>query len=264
MTTLAFAEAYTSSLSSIAKSTLGVKYLTKEPASPAFKAFDTPIVTLSCAFVKRAQATKNNMLKILIALLLVSQMQILRQRCDSTLKLGNFTGESCIRLIHTQSTANSSMKIRLITIGKTSEKYLQSGMDIFLGRLKHYGRFEYMELPAIKNAGKLGPDQLKEDEEPKFMALLEPTDWVILLDEVGRQMSSPQFAAHMQQIFHQSVKSITFIIGGAYGFSPGMYARANEKMGLSKMTFSHQMVRLIALEQIYRAQTIQRGEKYHH
>ena len=90
------------------------------------------------------------------------------------------------------------MKIRLITIGKTSEKYLQSGMDIFLGRLKHYGRFEYMELPAIKNAGKLGADQLKEDEEQRIMACIEPTDWVILFDEAGRQMSSPQFAAHLE------------------------------------------------------------------
>ncbi len=191
-------------------------------------------------------------------------MQILRQRCDSPLKLVNFTGESCTLLIHTQSTGRTTMKIRLITIGKTSEKYLQNGMDIFLGRLVHYGRFEYIELPAIKQAGKLSHEKLQTEEEQKFLALIDPSDWVILFDEGGKQLSSEKFASHLEQIFHQSVKSITFIIGGAFGFSPAMYARANEKMGLSKMTFSHQMVRLIALEQIYRAQTIQRGEKYHH
>lgn len=156
------------------------------------------------------------------------------------------------------------MKIRLISIGKTQDTYLQEGMKVYLDRLKHYGKFEYVELPAIKNSGKLPMDKLKEEEERKFLEITEQGEWIILLDEKGKQPSSRELACKMEQLFNRGGKSVVFIIGGAYGFSPGMYNRANEKLALSRMTFSHQMVRLIALEQIYRGFTILRGEKYHH
>ncbi|MCB0760513.1 MAG: 23S rRNA (pseudouridine(1915)-N(3))-methyltransferase RlmH [Flavobacteriales bacterium] len=156
------------------------------------------------------------------------------------------------------------MKIQLISIGKTQDAYIKEGMDIFLNRLKHYGKFEYLELPLVKGAGKLPQDKLKTEEELRFLAQIDPSDWVVLLDERGKTYSSTRFAGQMESMFHKTARSVVFIIGGAYGFSDGMYQRANEKLALSEMTFSHQMVRLIALEQIYRAMTILKGEQYHH
>ncbi len=156
------------------------------------------------------------------------------------------------------------MTIKLISIGKTDRSELQSLTDDYVGRLGHYLRFEFEALPDIKNAKNLSEDQQKKKEGELLLARIQAGDKIILLDERGKQYSSVEFADFLQQQMNSGLKRLVFLIGGPYGFSEEVYQAASGKLSLSKMTFSHQMIRLFAVEQIYRAMTILRNEPYHH
>ena len=156
------------------------------------------------------------------------------------------------------------MKITLLTVGKTDRDWVKQGLDVYTSRLKHYIPFVITEIPELKNVSALSKEQIKAKEAELILKNLKPTDDVILLDGRGKEYSSMEFAKVLQDKISYTGKDIVFIIGGAYGFSDDVYQRANSKMSLSRMTFSHQMVRAIFAEQIYRAFTIMRGEPYHH
>lgn len=156
------------------------------------------------------------------------------------------------------------MKIELWLVGKTNFSYLKEGIAIYEKRLGHYLPFEKKILPDVKIGKKANPEQTKQAEGKLILSKLNSGDALILLDENGKQRSSEQFADFIQQQLQMSHKRIIFQIGGAYGFSEAVYQRANFKISFSKMTFSHQMVRLIFVEQLYRAMTILKGEPYHH
>ena len=156
------------------------------------------------------------------------------------------------------------MKITLLTVGKTDKDWVREGLDIYVSRLKHYIPFNVIEIPELKNVSALTRDQIKTREGELILKNIRPTDDVILLDERGKQYSSMEFAKVLQDKISYIGKDIVFVIGGAYGFSEDVYRRADSKMSLSRMTFSHQMVRAIFAEQIYRAFTIMKGEPYHH
>lgn len=156
------------------------------------------------------------------------------------------------------------MKITLLAIGKTNAKYLQEGIEQYTKRLSHYIPFELKILPDVKTTKALTTDKQKEMEGEMFMSAIQQGDWVTLLDERGKEFSSRDFASYIDKKMITIPKNLIFIIGGPYGFSKAMYDRANEKLSLSKMTFSHEMIRLFFVEQIYRAMTILKGEPYHH
>ena len=156
------------------------------------------------------------------------------------------------------------MQIELIAIGKTNAAYLQTGIDEYVNRLKHYVGFSFKIIPDIKNAKSLSQEQLKQKEGELILKSLDKNDILILLDENGKTFSSVKFSQHIQAQMLSGRKKIIFLIGGAYGFSQDIYQRANDKISLSEMTYSHQMVRLIFVEQLYRAMTILKGEPYHH
>lgn len=158
----------------------------------------------------------------------------------------------------------SLMKITLITVGKTDVKWVKEGLELYAGRLSHYIQFTINEIPELKNASALSREQIKEKEGELILGLIRPADDVILLDEHGKEFRSMEFASYIQNKMACSGRNIAFVIGGAYGFSQKVYDRADSKMSLSKMTFSHQMVRTIFAEQLYRAFTIIKGEPYHH
>lgn len=154
------------------------------------------------------------------------------------------------------------MKIELWVVGKTAFKYLEEGISVYEKRLKHYVHFDLVVLPDIKNPP-LSTEALKTKEGELILAKLTKDDYLILLDEKGKQMTSMDFSSFIEQQQVNAVKRIVFQIGGAFGFSDAVYARANRELSLSKMTFSHQMIRLFFVEQLYRAFTIIKGEKYH-
>ena len=155
------------------------------------------------------------------------------------------------------------MKITLLTLGKTTDARLSALIDEYQQRLKHYVPFEFVVVPDIKNAKSLSEEQLKTAEGEAILARLTPAMDVLLLDEHGREFRSIEYADFLQKKMGAG-RDLVLIIGGAYGFSQAVYDRANGKISLSQMTFSHQMIRLMAIEQIYRAMTILRGEPYHH
>ncbi|WP_312196366.1 23S rRNA (pseudouridine(1915)-N(3))-methyltransferase RlmH [Epilithonimonas vandammei] len=155
------------------------------------------------------------------------------------------------------------MRINLICIGKTDDKEIVSLMKYYLPRLPKHWNFELMEIPDVKNAKNLTPDQLKKEEAKLFQNNIDASDLVIILDEKGKQFTSREFSEKIDFWMGNSVKKIHFLVGGAYGFSEEIYNRANEKISLSKMTFTHQMIRLFFVEQIYRAATILQGKPYH-
>ena len=155
------------------------------------------------------------------------------------------------------------MNIKLIVVSKTDTPYLQAGIEEYVGRLKHYCDFELIVIPSVKNAGGLRPEELKEREGQLIMKQLERVDCAVLLDEHGRDYTSVGFSEFLQRQMNSGLRSLAFVIGGAYGFAPAVYAAAQHKLSLSQMTFNHQMVRLFFLEQLYRAHTILRHEKYH-
>lgn len=154
------------------------------------------------------------------------------------------------------------MKIELWAIGKTSEPYLETGIAIFEKRLKNYLPFALHILPDVKLKTTDGK-ALKKEEGKMILAKLNPDDYLVLLDERGATLSSVELAQWIERRLSQSHRKIIFLIGGAFGFSPDLYARAQESLSLSKMTFSHQMIRLFFTEQLYRAMTIIRNEPYH-
>jgi 23S rRNA (pseudouridine1915-N3)-methyltransferase len=156
------------------------------------------------------------------------------------------------------------MSIRILSIGKTNIPFVKDGIDEYLKRLKHYAKVSWEELPDVKNSKKISTDQLKREEGKLFLGKLNTGDFIILLDENGQQQSSVEFSIWLENKAIHTAKDIIFIIGGAYGFSEELYATAGAKLSLSKMTFSHQIIRSIFVEQLYRAFTIQRGEPYHH
>ncbi|HVW98572.1 MAG TPA: 23S rRNA (pseudouridine(1915)-N(3))-methyltransferase RlmH [Mucilaginibacter sp.] len=156
------------------------------------------------------------------------------------------------------------MKITFLTVGKTEDTYLKDGIEKYVKRLKHYARLNIIELDELKNTKALTQEQQKFREAELILKKIAPTDYVILLDENGMSLTSEKFAAYLDKKAIGSVSSMIFIVGGPYGFDPSIYSRANDKISLSPMTFSHQMVRLFFIEQLYRAFTIIKGEPYHH
>jgi 23S rRNA (pseudouridine1915-N3)-methyltransferase len=156
------------------------------------------------------------------------------------------------------------MNIKLIAIGKTDQEYLKDGISVFEKRLKHYINFEIKVIPDIKNAQNLSKDQQKTEEGKLILKDITNTDVLVVLDEKGKSYTSLGFSKYLEQQMNNSVKNLVFVIGGPYGFSEDVYKRANGKISLSEMTFSHQMVRLFIVEQFYRAFTIMKGEPYHH
>ena len=155
------------------------------------------------------------------------------------------------------------MNIRLIVVSKTDVPYLQAGIDEYVGRLKHYCDFELVVVPALKNLGKASPEEVKERDGQLILKQVEKSDMVVLLDEHGKEYGSVEFSEYLQKQMNAGVRTLSFVVGGAFGFSPAVYAAAQHKISLSRMTFNHQMVRLFFVEQLYRAFTILRHEKYH-
>ena len=156
------------------------------------------------------------------------------------------------------------MNIRLINIGKTTVPYLIDGELDYMRRLQHYLKFERLDLKECKYVKNQSKEVLKKKEAELILKQLNPKDIVVLLDEKGKQMNSEQFSVWLEKKQMIGPKQIIFITGGAYGFDQSVYRRADELFSISKMTFSHQMIRLLFLEQLYRAKTILNGEKYHH
>ena len=156
------------------------------------------------------------------------------------------------------------MKIVFLTVGKTEDAYLKDGIDKYVKRLKHYTRLEIVELAELKNTKSLTTEQQKVKEAEMILKKVSPLDHVVLLDENGTEFSSKQFANYLDKKAISSTSTLIFVVGGPYGFDQTVYARANDKLSLSRMTFSHQMIRLLFTEQLYRAFTIIKGEPYHH
>lgn len=156
------------------------------------------------------------------------------------------------------------MTIKLITIGKTDSKALQELISTYQTRLRHYVKFELDIIPDLKNAKNLSEKQQKEKEGELILKKLNATDALILFDENGKHYSSVDFSQFLQKKMNSGIKQLVFVIGGPYGFSDTMYEKVQAKISLSKMTFSHQMVRLFVVEQLYRGFTILRKEPYHH
>lgn len=156
------------------------------------------------------------------------------------------------------------MKIMLLTVGKTNSKSLIELEKEYEQRIHHYVSYQRFDIPELKNAKSLSESQIKITEGKSILSKIEPSDTVLLLDEKGKSFDSIEFSKHLEHLQVLNTKKIIFCIGGAYGFSDEVYLRANGLLSISKMTFSHQMIRSIFLEQLYRAYTIIKGEKYHH
>ena len=155
------------------------------------------------------------------------------------------------------------MKTTLLLIGKTTNSHIQACIDDYMNRIGHYMAFDIVVIPDLKNTKKLSEEEQKKAEGELILRQIQPQDTVVLLDEHGQELRSIEFARWMERK-QQTARRLIFVIGGPYGFSKAVYERANEKLSLSRMTFSHQMVRLVFTEQVYRACTIIRGEPYHH
>lgn len=156
------------------------------------------------------------------------------------------------------------MKVQFWVIGKTTDTYLLTGINDYIKRLKRYCQFEYLELPAAKIGKNATEQETKLKEESAVLEKLEKSDFLVVMDEKGKEYTSKKFGDFLSDHQMRGTKRLVFLIGGAYGFSDKVYQRANSKIALSQMTFTHQMVRLIFTEQLYRAFTITKGEKYHH
>ena len=156
------------------------------------------------------------------------------------------------------------MKITLLAVGKTDARYFIEAINEYQKRLEHYIPFDIQVIPDLKNTKSLTVDQQKEKEGDLILKSLQAGDYLVLLDDKGKEYTSMQFASYIEKKIHTVAKRLVFLIGGPYGFSQAVYEKANEKLTLSRMTFSHQMVRLIFVEQLYRAMTILNNEPYHH
>jgi 23S rRNA (pseudouridine1915-N3)-methyltransferase len=155
------------------------------------------------------------------------------------------------------------MNIKLILVGKTEEKYLREGIEIFEKRLKNYVNFEMIIIPSLKETKSLSPQTVKEKEGELILKQVLKYDKIILFDEKGLEFTSMDYSVFLQKHMNAGVKNLCFVVGGAFGFSDEVYKKADQKVALSKMTFSHQMIRLLIVEQIYRAFTILKNEPYH-
>ncbi len=156
------------------------------------------------------------------------------------------------------------MKILLLTIGNTDKKYMKEGIDDYVKRLSFYIQFETKVIPDLKNRNTLSVELQKEKEGQLILNQIIPGDYMILLDEHGTEFSSLELSKWLEKKMIAGIRQIVFLIGGPYGFSKMVYQRADFKISLSQLTFSHQMVRLIFVEQVYRAMTIIKNESYHH
>ena len=156
------------------------------------------------------------------------------------------------------------MKIEVVVVGKTDQRYLEEGIAVYLKRLPHYISLNYTCLPNIKKAKNKSPEQIKQEEGELILKHAAKSDWLVLMDERGKEFTSQAMAKHIEQKMVSGIRVLTIVIGGAYGFSEEVYQQAKEKWALSKLTFSHQMVRLFLFEQLYRSFTILKGEPYHH
>ncbi|MFS4482037.1 23S rRNA (pseudouridine(1915)-N(3))-methyltransferase RlmH [Hyunsoonleella sp. 2307UL5-6] len=156
------------------------------------------------------------------------------------------------------------MTIKLLTIGKTDKKELISLIDVYKKRLNHYIKFQFEIIPDIKNSKNLSEKEQKQKEGELILKNITSTDALVLLDENGKQFDSVGFSSYLQKHMNSGIKQVVFVIGGPYGFSDDVYNTSNGKISLSKMTFSHQMIRLFFIEQLYRGFTILRNEPYHH
>lgn len=156
------------------------------------------------------------------------------------------------------------MKTTLIQVGKTTSKDFQKIIDEYTDRLKHYTQFTVTTIPELKNTKALSAEQQKQLEAEQILRQISDSDYVVLLDEHGKEFRSIELAAWIEKKQISGLKHLIYIIGGPYGFAPSIYKRANEQLSLSKLTFSHQMIRILFTEQLYRAYTIINGEKYHH
>jgi 23S rRNA (pseudouridine1915-N3)-methyltransferase len=156
------------------------------------------------------------------------------------------------------------MKVLLLLVGKTTQDFVRRGVDEYSERLRHYLPFEIETIPDIRNTRNLSFNQMKEKEGDTILKYIRADDWVVLLDERGKEYTSSAFAGYIEKKMLASPKRLVFIIGGPYGFPDKIYAAACEKISLSKMTFSHQLVRLIFAEQLYRVMTILNNQPYHH
>lgn len=157
----------------------------------------------------------------------------------------------------------NKMKTELILVGKTTDKHFQAGIDDYAGRIAHYMPFGITTIPELKNTKNLSQEQQKEREGEMILKQIQPSDTVVLMDERGKEPRSIELAQWLERK-QATARRLVFVIGGPYGFSDAVYKRADEMLSLSRMTFSHQMVRLIFTEAIYRACTIIKGEPYHH
>ena len=156
------------------------------------------------------------------------------------------------------------MKIQLLLMGKTRFPFVKEGVDEYKKRLNRYADFSIRALPDLKNTGSWSHPKLMKEEGRSILKALSVNDYLVLLDERGKQMDSIEFAEYIDKHYQGSWKSLVFVVGGAYGFSPEVYERGNMLLSLSKMTFSHQVIPLFFIEQLYRAFTIIRGTPYHH
>ncbi len=154
------------------------------------------------------------------------------------------------------------MKVECWCMGKTTEPYLKEGIEVYVKRLGFYFPFQWVELPDVKPK-LLDAQALKRAEGQLFLQKIKPEDYVVLLDEAGREYTSVELSVWLERRFNAAPKRVLFLVGGAFGFSPDLYGRAQEKWSLSRLTFSHQMIRLFAVEQLYRAMTILKNEPYH-
>lgn len=155
------------------------------------------------------------------------------------------------------------MNIKLVVVGKTEEKYLKEGIDIFEKRLKFYITYEMIIIPSLKDTKNLSPQMVKEREGELIIKQVSKADKVVLFDEMGEEFRSIEYANFLQKNMNAGIKTMCFVVGGAFGFSDEVYKIANLKIAMSKMTFSHQMIRLLIVEQLYRAFTILKNEPYH-
>lgn len=156
------------------------------------------------------------------------------------------------------------MKISLLQIGKTAEKYLMDGISVFEGRLRKYSAFEIFTIPDIRNTRNMTSAELKSREGEKILRFIKNDDYIVILDDKGKEFSTIEFSAWIEKTLILQKKRLVFVIGGAWGFSEEVYKRADMRLSLSRLTFPHQMVRLLFLEQLYRAFTVIKGEPYHH
>ena len=156
------------------------------------------------------------------------------------------------------------MKIEFWVVGKTTQDFVENGLAVYQKRLKHYLPFNFTVIPALKKSKGLTFEQIKTKEGEELLKKITADDYLILLDDKGKQRTSPEFATYMEKLLQRPERRAIFLVGGAYGFSDAIYRRSNALFSLSKMTFSHQMVRVFFVEQLYRAMTILKNEPYHH